>query len=126
MRGDCFFYLTVMVVDWGEIHFERISYNSCVWSIAHKHKFVGKLIIQIAAYSAPWIFNERFFPILKIMKTTGIMIVKETRNFSQRVKDARIDRAELQASVSSKEQIIAAKNSRALQNDLDEHEEGKM
>ena len=41
------------------------SYNSCVWNIVPKHKFVAKKILEIAAYSAACIFNEGLFPIFK-------------------------------------------------------------
>ena len=34
------------------------SFNACVWNIVPKHMFVGKTILEIAAFSAACVFNE--------------------------------------------------------------------
>ena len=100
------------------------SYNSCVWNIAPKHKFVGKKTIEIAALSAACIFNEGLSPILKVMEVMGIRIGPEARHFADRANNRRIDRAELEATEASKEHRTALRNARILQNDAYEDLEG--
>ena len=103
------------------------SYNSCVWNIVPKHKFVAKQIFETAAYSAACIFNEGFFPILKAMQVMQAMQVRigpQAKLYAEKVNNLRIERAELQASEASKEHRTALRNARILQNDYYEEEEG--
>lgn len=100
------------------------SYNSCVWNIAPKHKFVGKKTLEIAALSAACIFNEGLLPVLKVMEVMGVKIGLEARRFADKANDRRLDRAEHEATEASKEHRTAARNSRILQNDAYEEQEG--
>jgi len=76
-------------------------FNSLVWNIAPKHKFVGKQNLEIAVFSAACVFNEGISPILKIMEIMGVKIGPTAENFVEKVNDKRIDKAELQASNTS-------------------------
>ncbi|KAG5883373.1 hypothetical protein JTB14_009071 [Gonioctena quinquepunctata] len=100
------------------------SYNSCVWNIAPKHKFVGKKTLEIAALSAACIFNEGLLPILKVMEVMGVRIGPEARHFADRANNRRVDRSELEATEASKEHRTAVRNARILQNDAYEDQEG--
>lgn len=100
------------------------SYNSCVWNIAPKHKFVGKKTLEIAALSAACIFNEGLSPILKVMEVMGVRIGPEARHFADRANNRRVERAELEATEASKEHRTALRNARILQNDAYEDQEG--
>ena len=100
------------------------SYNSCVWNIAPKHKFVGKDTLDIAALSAACIFNEGLLPILKVMELMGVKIGPQARHFADKANDKRVDRAELEASEASKEHRTASRNARILENDRYEDQEG--
>ena len=99
-------------------------FNSLVWNIAPKHKFVGKQNLEIAVFSAACVFNEGLLPILKIMETMGVKIGPTAEKFADKVNDKRVDKAELQASNTSKEHRTAVRNARILENDLNEQEEG--
>ncbi|KAG5865616.1 hypothetical protein JTB14_025789 [Gonioctena quinquepunctata] len=90
------------------------SYNSCVWNIAPKHKFVGKKTLEIAALSA----------ITHIEKVIGVRIGPEARHFADRANNRRVDRSELEATEASKEHRTAVRNARILQNDAYEDQEG--
>lgn len=50
------------------------SFNATIWRLAPKHLHCGSQTIEIAAYLATAIFNEGYYPILKIMETMGIVI----------------------------------------------------
>ena len=100
------------------------SYNSCVWNIAPKHKFVGKQTLEIAALSAACIFNEGLLPILKVMEVMGVKIGPQARQFADKANDRRVDRAELEATEASKEHRTAARNAKILENDAYEDQEG--
>lgn len=71
------------------------SYNSCVWNIAPKHKFVGKQTLEIAALSAACIFNEGLLPILNVMEVMGVKIRPQARHFADKANDKRVDRAKI-------------------------------
>jgi len=73
------------------------SFNSCVWNIAPKHKFVGKKTLEIAVFSAACIFNEGFLPILKVLEVMGVQIGPQARLYVDSVNDMRLHRAELEA-----------------------------
>ena len=100
------------------------SFNSCVWMIAPKHMFVGKNVIEIAAFSAAIMFNEGLNPILKVMEVMGIQIGPTAHQHTENVNTIRIDRSEHLSSTTSKEARMAARNSRILENDLAVQEEG--
>lgn len=100
------------------------SFNSCVWNIAPKHKFVGKVTLEIAALSAACIFNEGYLPILKVMDTMGIKIGSQAREYVDKMNDKRVDRAELEATEASKEYRTHARSTRILENDINEQKEG--
>lgn len=100
------------------------SYNSCVWNIAPKHKFVGKQTLEIAALSAACIFNEGFLPILRVMEVMGVKIGPHARHFADMANDKRVDRANLEATGASKENRTATRNARILENDAYEDHEG--
>ncbi|KYQ59592.1 hypothetical protein ALC60_01383 [Trachymyrmex zeteki] len=100
------------------------SYNSCVWNIAPKHKFVGKQTLEIAAFSAACIFNEGLLPILKVMEVMGVKIGPQARQFVDKANDRRVDRAELEATEASKEHRTATRNAKILENDAYEDQEG--
>lgn len=102
------------------------SYNSCVWNIAPKHKFVRKKTLEIAALSAACIFNEGLLPILKVMEVMGVRIGPEARHFADRANSRRVDRAELEATEASKEHRTFLRNARILENDAYEDQEGAV
>lgn len=100
------------------------SYNSCVWSIAPKHKFVAKQTLEIAAHCAACVFNEGLLPILKIMEVMGVKIGTKARQYVEIVNEKRTDRAELEATEASKEHRTFMRNAKVLENDVYKREEG--
>lgn len=85
---------------------------------------LGKKTLEIAALSAACIFNEGLLPVLKVMEVMGVKIGLEARRFADKANDRRLDRAEHEATEASKEHRTAARNSRILQNDAYEEQEG--
>ena len=100
------------------------SYNSCVWNIPPKHKFVGKQTLEIAALSAACIFNEGLLPILKVMEVMGVKIGPQARQFADKANDKRVERAELETTEASKENRTATINAKILENDAYGDQEG--
>ena len=49
------------------------SYNHCLWQLAPKHMFAGKIMIEIAAWIS-CVFNEGYFTFLKIMQLMEVKI----------------------------------------------------
>ncbi|XP_077264825.1 uncharacterized protein LOC143898902 [Temnothorax americanus] len=59
------------------------SFNACIWRLAPKHLHCGSKTVEIAAYLATAIFNEGYFPILKIMEIIGIVIGQQSKTFAE-------------------------------------------
>ncbi|XP_077278917.1 uncharacterized protein LOC143906598 [Temnothorax americanus] len=71
------------------------SFNASLWHLAPKHLHCGANTIEISAYFATAIFNEGYYPILKIMETMGIVIGQQTKRFVDSQNDKRLRKAEI-------------------------------
>ncbi|XP_074114279.1 uncharacterized protein LOC141537286 [Cotesia typhae] len=79
------------------------SFNNCVWSMAPKHIFCGKKIVEIACQTAACIFNEGFHPVLKILEVMGVKIGPITTQFAADCDRTRIRVANRRSTDVSKE-----------------------
>ncbi|KAL3284566.1 hypothetical protein HHI36_018723 [Cryptolaemus montrouzieri] len=79
---------------------------------ASKRTFTGKNVLKIATYTAAFIFNEDFLPVLKIMEMMGVTIGQTASDCEDNVENARISRAEKTAEANAKrpEPLKAADN----------------
>ncbi|XP_074096654.1 uncharacterized protein LOC141525864 [Cotesia typhae] len=102
------------------------SLNSLIWTFAPKHIHSGSQVIEIATFIAVCIFNDGFFPILKMMTLMGMQIGPETHSFAVRRNNARIERSEIRTSNASKEARTARLEERNAENSFFEVEEGPM
>ncbi|XP_074102194.1 uncharacterized protein LOC141529520 [Cotesia typhae] len=92
------------------------SLNSLIWTFAPKHIHSGSQVIEIATFIAVCIFNDGFFPILKMMTLMGMQIGPETHSFAVRRDNARIERSEIRTSNASKEARTARLEERNAEN----------
>lgn len=79
------------------------AFNHCVWSFAPKHIFVGQKTLEIAAFTAACIFNEGFFPVLKILEVMDVTLGPCAVAFAKSYNKSRIAKAENATAMSSKE-----------------------
>lgn len=100
------------------------SFNSLVWTLAPKHIYGGKAVVEIANFLATCIFNDGFSNVLKIMDVTGVKIGNAAYDLAVRRDDARLERSDHRASMASKEARIAARKEKASKNELYKEEEG--
>jgi len=102
------------------------SYNSCVWNLAPKHSFVGRKIVEIAAFCAACTFNEGLQPLLKIMETMEVTIGKNAVSLVQRRDESRITFSNRRSLEASKEHRAEIRLQRVAVNEAYEDEEGLM
>ncbi|KYM96986.1 hypothetical protein ALC62_12364, partial [Cyphomyrmex costatus] len=100
------------------------SYNSCVWHIVPKHTFVGRKVVEIAAYCTACTFNEDLQPLLKIMETMGVTIGRNAVDLVQRRNKNRITTSNRRSLEASKEHRSELRIQKAAQNEAYENEEG--
>lgn len=82
------------------------SFNKCVWSMAPKHIFSGKKIVEIACQTAACVFNEGLQPILKIFEVMGVKIGPTSEHFVAARDGTRVHLANRRSSDASKEARI--------------------
>ncbi|XP_029165355.1 uncharacterized protein LOC114936347 [Nylanderia fulva] len=102
------------------------SFNACIWRLAPKHLHCGSKTIEIAAYLATAIFNEGYFPILKMMETMGIIIGQQSKTFAEDHNDKRLLNAHRRSLESTKEARTARRMEKTVLQDFLEEEEGLM
>ena len=102
------------------------SYNSIVWSLAPKHIFSGKNIIELTANCALCRYNEGSKPLLKIMEMMGITIGAAASAMATKNDECRIRRSNHCSSEESKERRTEKRECRLRENELYEDEEGEM
>ncbi|XP_071652727.1 uncharacterized protein [Temnothorax longispinosus] len=100
------------------------SFNASLWRLAPKHLHCGAKTIEISAYFATAIFNEGYYPILKIMEAMGIVIGQHTKRFVDSQNDKRLRRAEIRTWENTKEARTANRMQKTAQQKLYEEEEG--
>ncbi|KYN12200.1 hypothetical protein ALC57_15632, partial [Trachymyrmex cornetzi] len=101
------------------------SFNACVWCLAPKHVFCGK-ILEIATQTAACMFNEGQIPILKILETMGCVLGSGSVRFAEDCDNARVRQADRRTSDASKSAQIARREARAAKDELYDQEEGTM
>lgn len=102
------------------------SFNNCVWAMAPKHVFSGKIIVQIACQTAACIFNEGFKPVLKIMSVMGVKIGPTAVQYATQRDRERIRVANRRSTDASKEARTQRRNAILDENERFEEEEGIM
>lgn len=100
------------------------AFNHCVWSFAPKHIFVGQKTLEIAAFTAACIFNEGFFPVLKILEVMDITLGPCAVAFAKSYNKSRIAKAENATAMSSKEARKSRRADKVAENDAYEEDEG--
>ncbi|XP_044593326.1 uncharacterized protein LOC123271157 [Cotesia glomerata] len=100
------------------------AFNNCVWSFAPKHIFVGQKTLEIAAFTAACIFNEGFFPVLKILEVMDVTLGPCAVAFSKSYNKSRIAKAENATAMSSKEARKSRRADKVAENDAYEEDEG--
>nr|XP_012218899.1 PREDICTED: uncharacterized protein LOC105670133 [Linepithema humile] len=98
------------------------SFNATVWRLAPKHLPCDSQTIEIAARLAAAIFNEGYYPVLKIMETMGIVIGQQCKIFVDSYNEKRLLRAEHRSSERPREARAARKMKGTIQQDLEEEE----
>ncbi|XP_071653066.1 uncharacterized protein [Temnothorax longispinosus] len=102
------------------------SFNACIWRLAPKHLHCGSKTVEIAAYLATAIFNEGYFPILKIMEIMGIVIGQQSKTFAEYHNEKRLLSAHHRSLESTKEARTARKMEKTVLQDFFEEEKGLM
>ncbi|CAH2088980.1 unnamed protein product [Euphydryas editha] len=102
------------------------SFNNCVWSMAPKHIFCGKKIVEIACQTAACIFNEGFHPVLKIMEVMGVKIGPIAAQFAADCDRTRIRVANRRSTDASKEARTKRRQAILDENEHYEEDEGIM
>ncbi|KYN02057.1 hypothetical protein ALC62_07126 [Cyphomyrmex costatus] len=102
------------------------SFNHCVWNLAPKHIFVGKMTLEIATLTAACVFNEGFMPVLKIMETIGVTIGPKGMAYAQIYKDCRIQNAEKSTSDAAKLARSSRRSEKVAENEVFEETEGLL
>ena len=100
------------------------AFNHCVWSFAPKHIFVGQKTLEIAAFTAACIFNEGFFPVLKILEVMDVTLGPCAVAFAKSYNKSRIAKAENATAMSSKEARKSRRADKVAENDAYEEDEG--
>lgn len=99
------------------------SFNGLLWHFAPKHIYSGAKMVQIAAYLATGIFNERFYAVLKIFDTMRIVIGPEAKSSADNRDEHRIRIAEKRYLEATKEARIAHRKANAALQEFYEEEE---
>lgn len=102
------------------------SFNNCVWSMAPKHIFCGKKIVEIACQTAACIFNEGFHPVLKILEVMGVKIGPIAAQFAADCDRTRIRVANRRSTDASKEARTKRRQAILDENEHYEEDEGIM
>lgn len=102
------------------------SFNTTVWTMAPKHIFHGKQVVEIACKTAACIFNEGNKSLLKILDVMNVRIGPIAKSYANKSDKTRISTANRRSSQSSKESRSARKKARLAENEEFEQEEGEM
>ncbi|XP_071639830.1 uncharacterized protein [Temnothorax longispinosus] len=100
------------------------SFNACIWRLVPKH--LHSKTIEIAAYLATAIFNEGYFPILKIMEIMGIVIGQQSKTFAESHNEKRLFSTHRHSLEITKEARTARRMEKTVLQDFFEEEEGLM
>lgn len=98
-------------------------YNSCLWQLAPKHSYVGKEVLELAAWISASLFNDGASTLPLMLKCMNVKVGDIALRHCERIDKNRLDQSKRRSTQGSKQgRIDKKKRDQELQKHLEEVE----